>query len=89
MPVPALQNLINEYVDTIPTFPTTITSGNSAFYHYLQKHRFTDISLFTSERFSGKIKQLAHNSVEAHELWSLANRVNVRAQGEFNQKYPV
>ena len=88
MPVPNFDNLMNEYVDTIPTFPNTITSGNSVFNYYLQKHRFTDISLFTSKRFTGKIRQLSHNAVEAHELWTLANRVNLRAQGEFDKKYP-
>lgn len=88
MPGAVLQNLINEYVDTIPTFPTTVTSGNSSFNYYLQKHHFTDISLFTNERFAGKIKQLAHNQVEAHDLWTIANRVNLRAQGEFDKKNP-
>lgn len=89
MPGPALDNLINEYIDTIPTFPTTVTSGNSAFNYYLQKHQYTDISLFTSERFAGKIKQVARNQVEAHNLWTIANQVNLRAQGEFDKKNPL
>lgn len=48
---PKLENLINEYVDTIPVLPTSVTSGNSAFGYYLEKHRFTDISLFNNQRF--------------------------------------
>jgi hypothetical protein len=89
MPGPTLDNLINEYIDTIPTFPKTVTSGNSTLNYYLRKHQYTDISLFTSERFAGKIKQVAKNQVEAHNLWTIANQVNLKAQGEFDKKNPL
>lgn len=85
MPGPKLENLINEYVDNIPVLPITVTSGNSAFGFYLQKHRFTDISLFNNDHFSNKIREVAANPVEAHNLWTLANRVNVKAQAAFEK----
>jgi len=52
---PKLENLINEYVDTVPILPATVTSGNSALNYYLNKHKFTDISLFTAQRFGPRI----------------------------------
>jgi len=88
MPGPKLENLISEYVDTVPVLPNTVTSGNSAFGFYLQKHRFTDISLFNNDHFSNKIREVAANSVEAHNLWTLANRVNVKAQAAFEKANP-
>jgi hypothetical protein len=88
MPGPKLDNLIREYVDTIPVLPNTVTSGNSAFGFYLQKHRFTDISLFNNDQFSNKIREVAANSVEAHNLWTLATRVNVKAQAAFDKANP-
>ena len=33
-----------------------------------------------------KINQLARNPVEADSLWTLANRVNLRAQADFDRK---
>ena len=89
MPGPSLDNLINEYVDTIPVFPKTVTSGNSAFNYYLIKNRFTDISLFNNERFSKKIKKVAQNSVEEHNLWVIANKVNLKAQVSFDIAHPA
>ena len=88
MPGPKLENLISEYVDTVPVLPNTVTSGNSAFGFYLQKHRFTDISLFNNDHFSNKIREVAANAVEAHNLWTLANRVNVKAQAAFEKANP-
>jgi len=88
MPGPKLENLISEYVDTVPVLPNTVTSGNSAFGFYLQKHRFTDISLFNNDHFSNKIREVAANSVEAHNLWTLANRVNVKAQAAYEKANP-
>jgi len=85
MPGPNFDNLLIEYVDTIPVFPKTVTSGNSAFHYYLEKHRFTDISLFNNQRFENKINQIARNAVEAHTLWTLANKVNLRAQINFDK----
>jgi hypothetical protein len=88
MPGPKLENLITEYVDTIPVFPSTVTSGNSAFAYFLQKHKFTDISLFNNERFTNKIREVARSSVEAHSLWVLANQVNLKAQAAFEKAHP-
>ena len=88
MPGPSVQNLVNEYVDTIPVLPSTVTSGNSAFNHYLLKHRFSDISLFNNDRFSTKIKKVSSNSVEEHNLWTIANRVNLKAQSAFDKSNP-
>ncbi len=88
MPGPKLENLINEYVDTIPLFPSTVTSGNSAFGYYLNKHKFTDISLFNNERFANKIQEVSRNSVEVHSLWTLANQVNLKAQAAFEKAHP-
>jgi hypothetical protein len=88
MPGPKLDNLLNEYVDAIPVFPNTVTSGNSAFGYYLQKHKFTDISLFNNERFTNKIRQVARNSVESDALWVLANQVNLKAQTAFETANP-
>jgi len=85
---PNINNLINEYVDTIPLLPSTVTSGNSALAHYLNKHRFTDISLFTNPRFASKINQVARSPHEAEALWVLASRVNQRAQATFEQSNP-
>jgi hypothetical protein len=89
MPGPKLENLIHEYVDTLPVFPNTVTSGNSAFGYYLQKHKFTDIALFNNERFSNKIREVARNGVEADALWALANRVNLKAQATFEKAHPI
>ena len=89
MPGPSLDNLINEYVDTLPVFPKTVTSGNSAFNYYLLKNRFTDISLFNNERFSKKINKVAQNSVEEHNLWVVANKVNLKAQTSFDSTHPA
>jgi hypothetical protein len=89
MPGPKLENLLTEYVDTIPVFPITITSGNSAFGYFLQKHKFTDISLFNNERFTSKIREVARSSVESDALWALANRVNIKAQADFEKAHPV
>jgi len=83
MPGPCLDNLITEYVDTIPTFPNTVTSGNSAFGHYLLKHRFTDISLFNNSRFAHQIRKFARDPLEEHNLWMIANKVNIKAQKAF------
>lgn len=88
MPGANLENLLREYVDTIPVLPNTVTSGNSAFGYYLDKHKFTDISLFNNQRFATKIHQVAHNAVEADALWNLANRVNLRAQANFDKAHP-
>jgi hypothetical protein len=88
MPGPAIENLLNEYVDTIPILPQTVTSGNSAFLHYLNKHRFSDISIFNNPRFTNKFKQVATNSVEEHTLWTLANKVNLKAQATFDKANP-
>lgn len=88
MPGPKLENLINEYVDNLPVFPNTVTSGNSAFGYYLQKHKFTDISLFNNERFTSKIRQVARNPVESDALWVLANQVNLKAQATFEKAHP-
>jgi hypothetical protein len=63
MPGANLENLLTEYVDAIPVLPNTVTSGNSAYHYFLQKHKFTDISLFNNQRFASKIHQVAHNSV--------------------------
>ena len=88
MPGPSLENLISEYVDSIPVFPSTVTSGNSAFNHYLLKHRFSDISLFNNERFANKFKKVSRNDVEEHELWTIANKVNLKAQSSFDSAHP-
>jgi len=88
MPGPKLENLLTEYVDTIPVFPSSVTSGNSAFGYFLQKHKFSDISLFNNERFTNKIREVARSSVEAHSLWVLANHVNLKAQAAFEQAHP-
>ena len=88
MPGPKLSNLINEYVDTIPVFPSTVTSGNSALNYYLLKHRFTDISLFNNTRFANKFNTVCSNSVEEHNLWSIANKVNLKAQSSFDKSNP-
>jgi hypothetical protein len=88
MPGPNLSNLLTEYVDTIPVLPETVTSGNSAYHYFLLKHQFTDISLFNNQRFEHKIRQVAKNPVQADALWTLANRVNLRAQAAFDQANP-
>lgn len=89
MPGPTLENLLNEYVDTIPVFPNTVTSGNSAFNHYLQKHQFSDISIFNNQRFLNKIKQVSTSPLEEHHLWTIANRVNLKAQAAFDKANPL
>lgn len=89
MPGANLENLLVEYVDTIPVLPNTVTSGNSAYLYFLKKHKFTDISLFNNYRFALKINQVAHNFVEADALWSLANQVNLKAQANFDKTHPV
>ena len=86
MPGPKVDNLIHEYIDALPVLPPTVTSGNSTFGYFLNKHSFTDISLFNNPRFAHKINQLARNPVEADSLWTLANRVNLRAQADFDRK---
>ena len=88
MPGPKLQNLINEYIDTIPVFPSTVTSGNSAFAHYLNKHKYTDISLFNNIRFDSKIREVSRNSIESDILWTLANRINLKSQAVFDKGNP-
>lgn len=89
MPGPSLDNLINEYVDTIPVFPSTVTSGNSAFNQYLLKHSFTDISVFNNGRFSSTIKRVSRSAVDEHYLWTIANRVNIKAQAAFDKANPL
>lgn len=58
---PNINNLINEYIEPIPILPITVTSGNSALGYYLNKHKFTDISLFTNQRFASKINEVSRN----------------------------
>jgi len=48
MPGPRLENLVREYVDTIPILPPKVTSGSSAWGYFKKKHQFTDISLFNN-----------------------------------------
>lgn len=85
MPGASFDNLVKEYIDTIPVLPSTVTSGNSAFHHYLLKHQFTDISLFNNDRFNSKITQVARTPIEEHTLWTIANQVNIKAQSSFDQ----
>ncbi|MFM7857293.1 MAG: hypothetical protein ACKO96_36580, partial [Flammeovirgaceae bacterium] len=59
---PKINNLIEEYIDPIPILPATVTSGDSAFGYYLNKHNFTDISLFTNLRFASKISEVSRSS---------------------------
>jgi hypothetical protein len=66
-----------------------VTGGNSAYLYFRKKHQFTEISLFSNYRFALKINQVAHNFVEADALWSLANRVNLKAQANFDKAHPV
>jgi hypothetical protein len=89
MPGPSLENLFAEYVDPIPILPATVTSGNSAFHHYLSRHRFTDISLFNNERFAKKFSKLGVTPSQEQTLWSIANRVNLRAQAAFDKEHPL
>ena len=55
---PSLDNLLKEYVDTIPVLPSNVTSGEQANNFYRRKHEFNEISLFTNPKFESKLKQL-------------------------------
>jgi hypothetical protein len=51
MPGPSLNNLLNEYVDTIPVFPAWVSSGEQADTYFRIKNEYTDISLFNNPKF--------------------------------------
>jgi len=51
--------------------------------YYEQKHKFSEVSLFTQPRFNSKIDQVANNCQEKQRLWNLANQVNLKIQRGF------
>ena len=51
MPGPSLNNLLNEYVDTIPVFPAWVSSGEQTDTYFRIKNEYTDISLFNNPKF--------------------------------------
>ena len=50
---------------------------------------FTDISVFNNGRFSSTIKRVSRSAVDEHYLWTIANRVNIKAQAAFDKANPL
>jgi hypothetical protein len=75
---PKLDNLITEYVDTLPILPKEADTGIKVFDYFNTKNQFTNISLFNNKRFESKISQVARNRTEANGLWYLANQLNLK-----------
>lgn len=59
---PKIENLINGYVDKVPTLPQGISSGQQVAEYYEKKHRFSEVSLFSGCRFEQKINETAQNA---------------------------
>lgn len=51
MPGPSLDNLLKEYVDTIPVLPVWAVSGEKVDKFYRIKHEYTNVSLFNNPKF--------------------------------------
>lgn len=80
------ENLIDQYIKNLPNHEGNPLSGQQAFDFYTQKNQFTNISLFNDPQFARKINSMAMTENDANRLWLLANRVNLKAQKEFNAK---
>lgn len=55
---PCVDNLLNQYVDSIPVLPQGVATGQQVCNYYAIKNQFTPISLFTNPAFSNKIISL-------------------------------
>lgn len=58
---PSTQNLYNEYINHLPTFPEGVRTGAEVAQFFEQKHQFSEVSLFTEPKFKSKIDQVAGN----------------------------
>ena len=84
MPGPSLNNLLNEYVDTIPVLPEWVSSGEKADNYFRLKHEHTDISLFNNPKFERKLKQFALTPNQENHFWFLANQYNKKVHKKFD-----
>jgi len=80
---PSLNNLLKEYVDTIPVLPTWVASGEQADNFFRLKHEYTDVSLFNNPKFERKLKQLSVTPNQENHFWYLANQYNRKVQRKF------
>lgn len=55
---PSVDNLLTGYVDRIPVLPESVDSGAKATEYFKDKRTFTQVSLFTNERFNRKIQEV-------------------------------
>ena len=83
---PSTDLLIKEHLNNLPVAGGSVVTGEQAYQFYQEKNHFTDISLFNDPQFERKISSLKASDVQAERLWHLANRVNMKAQGEFDAK---
>jgi hypothetical protein len=61
---PTINNLLKEYVDTIPVVPRWVSSGEHADTFFRVKHEYSDVSLFNNPKFERKLKQFTVSSNE-------------------------
>jgi hypothetical protein len=84
MPGPKLDNILTAYVDTVPILPSDVVSGKQASRYFEEKHKFTEVSLFTKEKMERKIDEVTTNSVEKNYLTHLSNLLNLHLQQQYN-----
>ena len=80
---PSLNNLLNEYVDTIPVLPVWVASGEQADTFFRVKHEYTDVSLFNNAKFERKLRQFPINASQENHFWFLANQYNRKVQTKY------
>lgn len=54
-----VDQLITGYVDPIPVLPPSVDDGKKTTEYFYNKHKFTDVSLFSGERFNRKNSEVA------------------------------